>query len=167
MEKHGVPLGLWDKYKEWYRYTTKIEFENKETKIDPHYVAYFTNGDHYWDDDSIPKNIQTSMKYLSFLWQVKDSLYSGYFFFDEDEILRVYPKAFGNEGKLKGELVVQVSKYNNWFDIFLQVGDKKYKLEKTKIHVFKQGVNEDDGDAVVFYNNHRDQHSSTLVFIGE
>jgi len=62
---------------------------------------------------------------------------------------------------------VQVSKYNNWFDIFLQVGDKKYKLEKTKIHVFKQGVNEDDGDAVVFYNNHRDQHSSTLVFIGE
>ena len=37
----------------------------------------------------------------------------------------------------------------------------------TMIHVFKQGVNEDDGDAVVFYNNHRDQHSSTLVFIGE
>ncbi|EFB31015.1 hypothetical protein HMPREF0971_02574, partial [Segatella oris F0302] len=21
LEKHGVPLGLWDKYKEWYRYT--------------------------------------------------------------------------------------------------------------------------------------------------
>ena len=167
LEKHGVPLGLWDKYEEWYRYTTKIEFENKETKLGTHILYKFTNGDKYWDDDSIPKNIQTSCKYLAMDWQVKDSTYTGYFFFDEDEILRVYPKAFGNEGKLKGELVVQVSKYNNWFDIFLQVGDKKYKLEKTKIHVFKQGVNEDDGDAVVFYNNHRDQHSSTLVFIGE
>ena len=62
---------------------------------------------------------------------------------------------------------MQVSKYNNWFDIFLQVGDKKYKLEKTKIHVFRWGVNEDGRDAAVFYNNHRDQHSSTLVFIGE
>lgn len=104
------------------------------------------------------------MKYLSFLWQVKDSLYSGYFFFDEDEILRVYPKAFGNEGKLKGELVVKVSKYNNWFDIFLQVGDKKYKLEKTKIHVFRDTPQKKDDDEP-FYCNYWD--SDVEEYIGE
>ncbi|QUB76706.1 DUF2931 family protein [Prevotella melaninogenica] len=164
LEKHGVPLGLWDKYKEWYRYTTKIEFENKETKLGTHILYKFTNGDKYWDDDSIPKNIQTSCKYLAMDWQVKDSTYTGYFFFDEDEILRVYPKAFGNEGKLKGELVVKVSKYNNWFDIFLQVGDKKYKLEKTKIHVFRDTPQKKDDDEP-FYCNYWD--SDVEEYIGE
>ena len=57
--------------------------------------------------------------------------------------------------------------YNNWFDIYLEVGAKKYKLKKTKIHVFKQGVNDSDDKAVVIYNNHREKNSKYIHFIGE
>ena len=51
---------------------------------------------------------------------------------------------------------------------FLQVGDKKYELEETKIHVFRETPeNKGSDDDDIFFNNHRDQHSSTFKFIGE
>ena len=59
---------------------------------------------------------------------------------------------------------MQVSKYNNWFDIFLQVGDKKYKLEKTKIYVFRDTPQKKD-DGEPFYCNYWD--SDVEEYIGE
>ena len=67
----------------------------------------------------------------------------------------------------KGNLIIKVSKYNNWFDIYLQVGDREYRIVNTKIHVFKQGIHEDDEKAVVIYNNHSDIYSEDISFIGE
>ena len=92
----------------------------------------------------------------------------GEFFFNEEEVLRLFPLALGRDCRQKGELIVHIDKYNNGFDIFLQVGDKKYELEETKIHVFRETPeNKDSDDDDIFFNNHRDQHSSTFKFIGE
>ena len=56
-----------------------------------------------------------------FDWSVGDTLYTGNFFFDEVEVVRKFKEAFGTDHKRKGEFVVRVSKYNNWFDISLYV----------------------------------------------
>ena len=86
--------------------------------------------------------------------------------FDENEIIEKYAEAFGSTEK-KGELVIHISKYNNKFDIFLRVDGKKYPLQKTMIHVFRdtpQKLKEDDEP---FYNNHRDIYSGDIHYIGE
>ncbi|MCD8092882.1 MAG: hypothetical protein LUF01_08655 [Bacteroides sp.] len=96
-----------------------------------------------------------------------DTVYTGYFYFNEDEVLEYFDKAYGKNRNQKGEFVIKVGEPNNRFDIYLRVGKEELKLEKTQIHVFKQGINQPDKDAIVYYNNHRDIHSSDIKFVGE
>ena len=66
------------------------------------------------------------------------------------KFIYAFKKIFGSSSNEKGNLIIKVSKYNNWFDIYLQVGDREYRIVNTKIHVFKQGIHEDDEKAVEF-----------------
>ena len=48
--------------------------------------------------------------------------------------------------------MIEVSKYNNWFTIYLLVSGKKYPLTKTKIHVFRitpQHLKEENGHFII------------------
>lgn len=94
-------------------------------------------------------------------------LYTGHFYFDEEEVKKAFMDVYGNNPTQPGKLIIQVSKYNNWFDIYLEATNKKYKFKKTKIHVFKQGVHDSDDKAVVIYDNHREINSKYIHFIGE
>lgn len=100
-------------------------------------------------------------------WTVDDMLYSGYFYFNEGEIEKAFNDIYGNNPTQPGKLIIQVSKYNNCFDIYLETGNKKYKFKKNKIHVFKQRVHDSDDKAVVIYDNHPQDGNDILNFIGE
>ena len=80
-----------------------------------------------------PTNGQARVKYIICDWKVGDVKYKGEFFFDEEEIMKVFSGSWNNNG----ELVIKVSKYNNLFDISLIKGADKQSLKKTKIHVFR------------------------------
>ena len=70
------------------------------------------------------------------LWNVGTTKYAGYFFFDEDEIIKTFARAFNPHNKV-GKLIIYVSKYNNRFNIYLLVnGEKISFIKKQKIHVF-------------------------------
>jgi len=81
--------------------------------------------------------------------------------------MSVYPKAFGTDGKKNGKLLVKISKYNNWFDISLRVGENEYPLQKTKIHVFKSTPQKKPEERHPYYNNHEEVHSTKIFFIGQ
>lgn len=167
--KHGIPEDLWEVYGERFPYDLQIEFENEATVIDPDYGYYFANGEMFGNLDSVAIHDYARIRSLFMVWNVADTVYTGHFYFNEDEVIQGFREAFGSKpnAHVRGEFVIRVSKYNNWFDIFLRVGNKEYKFEKTQIHVFKQGVDQPDKDAVVFYNNHRDIHSRDIKFIGQ
>ncbi|MCP9610561.1 DUF2931 family protein [Coprobacter tertius] len=167
IKEHGIPYKLWDRYLEKFNYKIKIKFENNETKLDPDYGSSYANGEIIKSRDGIPINSLARIKSLAFKWYVGDVKYTGHFYFNEDEVLEFFDKAYGKDRGQNGEFVIYVSKNNNRFDIFLRVGDRELKFEKTQIHVFKQGVEQPDKEAIVFYNNHRDIHSSNIKFIGE
>ena len=52
-------------------------------------------------------------------------LYTGHFYFDEEEVKKAFMDVYGNNPTQPGKLIIQVSKYNNWFDIYLEAGNKK------------------------------------------
>lgn len=62
--------------------------------------------------------------------------YTCFMYFNEEEMLRVFDEAYGEDRMQKGELKINVCKYNNFFDIFLNVGEKYIRLEKTQIRGF-------------------------------
>ena len=109
------------------------------------------------------------LKHLIMAWNVADTVYTGHLFFNENEVIHNYPAAFGNESNpdIRGKFLIKVGEDNNRFDISLRVGERECKFEETKIHVFKQGENQHDSDAVVYYNNHQHIHSRDIKFIGE
>ena len=168
LKKYGCSDTIWNNYKRRYDYKIKIDFENKQTSFIPKtYSVIYANGEllHMNDKGFVPK--PSVPKNLECQWTADKNLYTGYFYFDEQEIIYAFKKIFGSSSNEKGNLIIKVSKYNNWFDIYLQVGDREYRIVNTKIHVFKQGIHEDDEKAVVIYNNHSDIYSEDISFIGE
>ncbi|WP_257876110.1 DUF2931 family protein [Prevotella intermedia] len=170
IKANGIPFELWDRYRERFNYDFKFEFEDNNSKLDTLYLLYkFINGELYYPTDEAKVSLLSRPKQLFVEWNVSNKIiYTGEFFFDEQEVLDVFSKAFSiNKRKEKGSLCIKISKYNNKFDISLHLNDKKFPLSKTKIHVFKQYAGQSDLDAVIIYNNHQEIHSDDIKFIGE
>ncbi|WP_248121893.1 DUF2931 family protein [Prevotella intermedia] len=170
IKANGIPFELWERYRERFNYDFKFEFEDKNSKIDSLSLAYnFINGEFYYASDGAKTGQLSRPKEIYLEWNVGDKIiYTGEFFFDEQEVLDVFSKAFNVNGRNeKGSLCIKISKYNNQFDISLHLNDKKIPFSKTKIHVFKQYAGQSDSDAVVIYNNHQEIHSDDIKFIGE
>ena len=167
--KHGSEYDkIWAFYAQRFNYQFDIQFENKQTELRKgNFIINFANGEILNHDDPGYFEQPSRPNKIEFQWIADDMLYTGHFYFDEEEVKKAFMDVYGNNPTQPGKLIIQVSKYNNWFDIYLEAGNKKYKFEKTKIHVFKQGVNDSDDKAVVIYNNHRDINSKYIHFIGE
>lgn len=170
INRHGSEYDkIWAFYAQRFNYQFDIQFENKQTELRKgQFMIYFANGEIMNHDDTgyFAQQLSRPNK-MELQWTVDDMLYSGYFYFNEGEIEKAFNDIYGNNLTQPGKLIIQVSKYNNWFNIYLETANKKYKFEKTKIHVFKQGVHDSDDKAVVIYNNHREINSKYIHFIGE
>lgn len=168
-KKHGSEYDkIWAFYAQRFNYQFDIRFENKQTELRKgRFMIYFANGEilnhddpGYFEEPSRPNRIE-------FQWIADDMLYTGHFYFDEEEVKKAFMDVYGNNPTQVGKFIIQVSKYNNWFDIYLEAGTKKYKFEKTKIHVFKRGVNESGRNSKIIFDNHPQDGNDILNFIGE
>ncbi|WP_219617892.1 DUF2931 family protein [Prevotella melaninogenica] len=168
LEEVGIPFDLWDVYKERFDYTIKIDFENNKTKLDSAYTSYeFTNTDFLYDGDKSPLTMKAHPFHIGFIWLVDHYKYTGEFYFDEEEVIKVFREAF-NQGKRKekGVLHIHISKYNNRFDLSLNVGEDEYKLKHTNIYVLKRRIGSTSTKEEVFYDNCRDVDIDELIFLG-
>lgn len=168
LEEVGIPFDLWDVYKERFNYNLKIDFEDKNAKIDSaHTVCEFTNTDFLNERDNAPLSTWARPFHITFVWDRAGYHYIGEFYFDEEEVINVFREAFNQKHrKEKGVLHIHVSKYNNKFDIYLLVDGKQYPLTKTMIHVFRETPEHKKEEEVPFYNNHEDIYSGDIHYIG-
>lgn len=47
--------------------------------------------------DDVKYHPMARLKYLIMAWSVADTVYTGHLFFNENEVIRNYPAAFGDE----------------------------------------------------------------------
>ena len=158
---------LLHKYFERFNYKIKVRFEddkssmwwfNYEYSNSEVSIAYFR------DEDSSIK-YPSRMKYFRTIWRVNDYQYIAYFYFNEEEVIRVFDEAYGDDRKQSGVLDIFVSKYNNLFEISLTVNGKKYLFEKTEIRVFRDPLSDLSGESELVYKNYEGENKN--VFIGE
>ena len=164
MRKHGTIAPLLERYMERFNYTLNFEFENKETNIYS-VRSNFTNGERYSLTPKYNKafKMPSRLKEIRVLWDTKDYRFTGFMYFNEEEMLKVFDEAYGNDRTQKGELTIKVCKYNNLFDIFLNVGGKSIKLEKTEIRVFRDPIEDPDGDGTLIYKNYEGNHKNLFA----
>lgn len=167
--EHGSEYDkIWGIYAQRFNYQFDIQFENKQTELRKgNFIINFANGEILNHDDPGYFEQPSRPNKIEFPWIADDMLYTGHFYFDEEEVKKAFMDVYGNNPTQPGKLIIQVSKYNNRFNIYLETANKKYKFEKTKIHVFKQGVHDSDDKAVVIYDNHPQDGNDILNFIGE
>ena len=167
LSKNGIPKGLWDTYAERFPYDIQIEFENEQTVFDPNYGYYCSNGEMLGSLDDVKYYPMARLKYLIMAWNVADTVYTGHLFFNENEVIRNYPAAFGDESNpdIRGKFLIKVGEDNNQFDISLRVGERECKFEETQIHVFKVTPENKDEDDHLFYWNYRGEE--VKKYIGE
>lgn len=168
LEEIGIPFDLWDVYKERFNYNLKIDFEDKNAKIDSaHTVCEFTNTDFLNERDNAPLSTWARPFHITFVWDRAGYHYIGNFYFDEEEVINVFREAFNQKHrKEKGVLHIHVSKYNNRFDLSLNVGKDEYKLKHTNIYVLKRRIGSTSTKEEVFYDNCRDVGIDELNFLG-
>ena len=172
VSKHGTIAPLIERYLQRFNYTLDFEFENQETSIYS-VESKFINGERYSRTPKYNEAFKMPSRLKEFLvkWDTKDSRYTCFMYFNEAEMLKVFDEAYGEDRSQKGELKIKVCKYNNLFDISLNVGDKSIKLEKTEIRVFQDPIEKPDGKGTLIYKNYEGNHKNLFAddekYVGE
>ena len=172
IRKHGTLAPLLERYLQRFNYTLNFEFENHETSI---YTveSKFTNGERYSRTSKYNEAFKMPSRLKEFLvkWDTKDSRYTCFMYFNEAEMLKVFDDVYGEDRTQKGELKIKVCKYNNLFDISLNVGDKSIKLEKTAIRVFRRPIENPTKAGELIYKNYEGNHTNFFAddekYVGE
>ena len=163
--EHGAPdPALWDPYFVRYNYNVSVVMEDPASQLRKE-SCFFTNAEMYERYPAVnPNNVITrpsALKKLVFEWNSKGLIYSCYIYFNEEETFRIFQEAFGNAPDAKGELKVFMSKYNNYLELSLTVGEKSYTFEKMQIDIGRRERYYDSTDR--FYENYEGEHQD---FVG-
>lgn len=164
-QEHGAPdPALWNSYFKRYNYKVSVVMEDSASELLQE-TCHFTNAELYQRYLKVnPDNVIASpaaLKKLVFEWKSKGFIYSCYIYFNEEETFRVFQEAFGDDSDKTGQLKIFVSKYNNYLDISLSVGEKTYVFEKMQIDIGRREGVYDDTERV--YENYEGAHQE---FVG-
>ncbi len=132
LQTNGIPMKLWDTYRERFNYDIRLELEDPKARLGTTRTIYnYANGEFVYEYDGNPIDMKARLSELLFEWNVGETKYEGWFYFDEHEVIEIFRKAFGENHNQRGEFIVRVSKYNK-FEISLRVGVKEYPLKKNE-----------------------------------
>jgi hypothetical protein len=155
LREGNFPMYIWDKYFSRFNYRTVVSFEN-ENAVCTSSVTSYTNTERVMIDYEInPSNYIENPSYireLIFSWDVDGKEFEAFLYFNEEEVFDVFDNALETDRSVRGELCLDVCKYNNLIDIYLKVGDKVYPIRKTQIDIVK--INPETGDREMFYENY-------------
>lgn len=161
---HPASLDLIHKYFERFNYNIKVDFEDESSSM--WWFSYeYSNSElsiAYSRDNETSIKYPSRMKNFVVSWKVSGFKYTAYFYFNEEEVLRVFDEAYGMDKKQNGELKIYVSKCNNLFDISLTVNNKKYTFEKTEIRVFKKILSDHNAESELVYKNYKGDHQNVF-----
>ena len=92
------------------------------------------------------------LKYYEVTWETDDYKYGAEFNFNEDEMLRLFDEAYGNDRTQQGALNIAINESGDSLEISLNVADKKFVFKKTEIMVEKYPLSNPDDETIVFKN---------------
>lgn len=153
-----------DNYLKRFPYTVSFVYENERYKTQKS-ICNFFNGERILSGEQWVADIEPArIKDVFLRFQYKQSRYSCFLFFDEEEILSVFKEAFeSGDATGNGEFVIKVGRNRNDFTFTLKVAGKAYTLKKTEIRLYKN--NADDRGRLVF-KNYRGARKNLLRGLG-
>lgn len=164
--ERDLPMGdILEKYFEKFAYEIRLELDKE--RISPAWAKEeYANGEMICSRRrSKVESIKTParLRYYEATWYYGEYKYEGEFWFREEQMLRVFDEANGDDRMQEGVLLISYSEKDDVWEIALQVGDKKYVLDQTEVIINKiPEALESDRDAIwePVYKNFEGDHSN-------
>ena len=140
LDKHGIPEGLWHKYRERFALRPVVTYDAHDPITTLGMDLFFYNGERdFLETEDIAKSIypmRARVKKLLFNWKVqwanRNQTYQLEIEFDEAEIMKAHEDVYGNDPNTHGELLIDINNGYSHYHVFLQGNNKKVELFKTK-----------------------------------
>ena len=157
----GLPNKVWDRYYTRYNYKIRFSFEDPESYL-YFWSPKFTNAEKFScqsgvNDDIVIQQPATICS-MNMWFQDKEYRYTSYFYFNEEEMLPLFEKAFADHPDQEGELHVRVN--DTSVEVSLNFGEEKYQIQKTEIRVFRDPLSNLRGESELIYKNYEGDHKN-------
>lgn len=157
----GLPNKVWDRYYTRYNYKIRFSFEDPESYL-YFWSPKFTNAEKFScqsgvNDDIVIQHPATICS-MNMWFQDKEYRYTSYFYFNEEEMLPLFEKAFASHPDQEGELLVRVN--DTSVELSLNFGEEKYQIQKTEIRVFRDPLSNLRGESELIYKNYEGDHKN-------
>ena len=157
----GLPNKVWDRYYTRYNYKIRFSFEDPESYL-YFWSPKFTNAEKFScqsgvNDDIVIQHPATICS-MNMWFQDKEYRYTSYFYFNEEEMLPLFEKAFADHPDQEGELHVRVN--DTSVEVSLNFGEEKYQIQKTEIRVFRDPLSNLRGESELIYKNYEGDHKN-------
>ena len=157
----GLPNRIWDRYYTRYNYRIRFSFEDPESYL-YFWSPKFTNAEKFScqsgvNDDIVIQQPATICS-MNMWFQDKEYRYTSYFYFNEEEMLPLFEKAFADHPDQEGELHVRVN--DTSVEVSLNFGEEKYQIQKTEIRVFRDPLSNLRGESELIYKNYEGEHKN-------
>lgn len=140
IKAHGIPYGLWEKYRQKFNYKPVIKFDQLEkietTNIFMEFynaeVESYNSANIYMDTFSMRAIIKQINLIWIGNWAGKKQKYSVIIEMDEPEIKQAFDEVYGKYYNEHAELLIEVNRGNDQYRIFLEGNGKKVELKNFK-----------------------------------
>lgn len=135
-----IPYGLWDSYRTRYKWRPIVEVQEGGRIHNIGFDMYNGEKEKLFDETLKSSKIENRAIPQGFGlgWKdVEGQGHGGNIDFDEQEITAAFKEMYRENPNIEAELYFNVNHANNFVTVMLKSGDKKIRLSKAKINVFK------------------------------
>lgn len=138
-------------YMKRYNYDIVIEFED-EQQSDLAQIKYeFVNDEYYSSEQYFPISPKAVINTLRATWLAEGIQYRADFYFDEQEIMKIFSDIYKDDLQEEGILLIKIAGDYNSFNISLNIAGQTIRIENTELDVFKISSEE----VALLYRNYR------------
>lgn len=134
----ALPNRIWEKYYKRYDYKINFVFENPDSRLD-FWATRFSNAEHFGCQNGVNECVVIEnpaiLCSMYLWWKDRSYLYISNLYFNENEMLSTFEKAFDLHSGQHGELCVVVGKDNKKMELSLNIGEEKYPLKEVEFDV--------------------------------
>lgn len=135
-----IPYGLWDSYRTQYVWRPVVEVQSEGIVRSIYFEMYNGEKEKIFGAPLLENKFEKRaiIKQSYFSW--KDNRKQGYaseINFDEEEVKSAFKEIYKENSQTEAELLFTVNHANNFVTVLLKSGDKKIRLPKTKVEVYK------------------------------
>lgn len=135
-----IPYGLWDSYRTRYTWKPVIELQDEAIVLDV-WLGMFNGENEALFDEALLENKfekRAVPSGISIGWRDRNGQgYGGVIDFDEKEITNAFKEIYKDNPETEAELIFTINHANNYITVLLKNGDKKIRLPKTEVKVYK------------------------------